>query len=587
MAEPEMSPRAARSPRGRLVPTFACLAALTGCAGAIGPTDEPASGGPAAGGAGDHPGLAGVAPAAPRPAPLPGPACAARPDVPEAPLRRLSRAQYRRVVMDLLQVDVVAPHELPSDERLGPFVSNGRAPVTELHVEQYRDAAETIAAAAVRRLEALAPCDPTAVGAEACARQFIARFGERAFRRPLAPEEQRELEALHATIAARSSFADGVRVVIQSLLQAPQFLYRLELGEGTGPVVPFTDRELAHRLALFLWDGLPDEPLLADAAAGRLGTPQALGGHARRMLASPRARPVIRRFGAEWLGLEELPGLAKDGKIYPTFNAALAQRMLGETERFFEHVLLQGDARLETLLLASFSFLEGPLYALYGVTPPAPSGSGWQRVALDPAVRAGVLTHAGVLATNAHPDQTSPVHRGKLVRSELLCQQLAPPPPDVDDSPPPLERGLTTRERLARKTAPAECAGCHRLLNPVGFGLESYDGIGRHRTHEEGRPVDSTGELVGTRDADGPFQGGVELGRRLAASGEVRDCVATQWLRYALGRLEDERDACTIERLGAAMRASRGDLRELVLALVTSDAFRLRRIADATTEGSR
>ncbi len=507
---------------------------------------------------------------------MPAAACAGKtPDVAYFPMRRLTRQQYQRVTADLLKVTTTVPAvDLPSDELIGSYVSNARSPLTELHVQQYMDAAELLASAAVAKVDALVGCS---AGTASCARDFVVKFGERAFRRSLTDAEVNQFATLHGQIAASQTFADGIRVVIQAMLQSPQFLYRMELGDGSGEVVALNDRELAHRLSFFLWDGLPDSALLADATLGKLKVPGTLATHARRMLKDGKAHSVMKRFAAQWLNVSDLPGVTKDKKIYPAYTQSLMETMVEETSRFFEQVLYVDDGRLQTLLTAPYSMLSGGLHAHYGLPAPAGGTTAWTKTDLNPAQRAGVLTQGSVLSMHAHIDQTSPVHRGVLVRTEFLCQQLTPPPPTVDDTPPPLEAGLTTRQRLERKTAPGECAGCHRLINPVGFGLENYDGIGKYRTKEEGQTVDASGELVGTQGIDGRFTGGVELAKRLAGSIEVHQCVATQVFRFAMGRLEAAQDACSVDALRVAL-GPQGDVKELMVAIASMDAFRLRRV---------
>jgi hypothetical protein len=280
----------------------------------------------------------------------------------------------------------------------------------------------------------------------------------------------------------------------------------------------------------------------------------------------------VGEFYRQWLGLGALDTVAKDPAVYPDFTEGLRGAMRAETQAFVEHVMWAADHKLAMLLTAPLGFAAtAELAKLYGVAP-APG-----MVALPPAQRAGVLTQAGVLAVHALPNQSSPVTRGKFVREQLLCQTPSQPPPNLNVTPPDVDPTKTTRERFVEHTANAGCAACHTLMDPIGFGLEAYDGIGRFRATEGGRPVDDAGELTQTKDADGPFVGARALAERLAGSAQVRDCVATQWFRYTMGRFDGAGDECSLKPLREAFTASGGDLEELLVAMTRTEAFLTRR----------
>ena len=247
--------------------------------------------------------------------------------------------------------------------------------------------------------------------------------------------------------------------------------------------------------------------------------------------------------------------------------------MLQETHDFADYVVRQGDGKLTTLLTASSSLLTEPLFDLYGATPPM----GWTPgtpVELDPTQRAGLLTQAAFLTMHAHADQTSPVHRGILVRENLLCQILPSPPADVNNVAPSPTPSTTTRERLEQHVADPSCAGCHVLIDPIGLGFENYDPIGAYRTYDGPREVDAVGEVNGAGDdVAGTFNGAVELSSKLAQSAQVKECLTKQWFRFATGRMESNDDACTLQRLQESFKASDGNVRQLIVDLVTSDAF--------------
>ncbi len=502
------------------------------------------------------------------------------PGVGVSPLRRLTRSQYNNTIRDLLGIEGDPSATIAPDEKVGAFYSNSTASVTELVAEQYMRVAENLAETAIADLTALVPCDPAVDDQAACGAEFVDTFGKRAFRRPLTDEERTALTALFEKGRAEVGFAEGVRLVILAALQSPQFLYHLELdlpdAQG-GDVIALDGYEVASRLSYFVWDSMPDDELLRAAGAGELDDPDTLRAQAERMLDDPRAADALASFHVQWMHIDALPILEKNAEAYPAFDTTLRDAMAKETGRFADWVIRSDDGRLETLLTAPYTFLEGPLFSLYGVTPPADHDPTLP-VELDPTQRAGLLTQAGVLAVHAHADQSSPVHRGKLVRENILCTPLAPPPPEVDVVPPPLDPNATTRERFDQHRSDPSCAGCHNLIDPIGFGFEHYDGIGAWRDIDAGKAVDATGELIGTKDIDGEFDGAPELARLLASSEQVRTCVAEQWFGFAFGRSPAEDDSCSFDTMSAAFAESDYDVRELLIAIVTTDAFRYRRI---------
>jgi len=230
------------------------------------------------------------------------------------------------------------------------------------------------------------------------------------------------------------------------------------------------------------------------------------------------------------------------------------------------------------MLTASYTFVSPELAAFYGVT--APSGPGFERVELDPAERAGLLTMGSLLTINAHSNQTSPVHRGKLVREAFLCDIMPLPPPDVMITVPTPDPDSTARERFAEHSKNPTCKACHELMDPIGFGFENYDAVGRFRALENGAAIDASGSIIQS-DIDGEFDGAVELAHKLTGSNDVRDCYATQWFRYASGRGETHADKCSTTALRERFKASGGDIKELLVALTQTDAFLYRKAGGA------
>jgi hypothetical protein len=459
-----------------------------------------------------------------------------------APMRRLSRFEYDNTVRDLLGTSQQPAREFPPDVEIDGFDNaiDGLT-VSRLHAEAYQRAAESLAAEAVHDLDALLPCDPAA---PACADVFVRSFTRRAYRRPPSDDEVARLLAVHAN---GSDFADGVALVIEVVLQAPQFLYRLELGTPNG--APVSDHELATRLSYLLWGSMPDDALSAAADAAELRDDDGIALHTARLLADPRARDNVAHFHRQWLELDDAAEATKDPERFPDWSPDLAADLQDVADDFVAGVFWDGG-NLRDLLTREHAID----HALY------------------PDRRPGLLAHPALLAALAKPDQTHPIARGKFVREQLLCQPPPPPPPDVDNAIPAPDPDLSTRERFAEHSADPQCAACHQLLDPIGFGLEHYDAIGRFRDREAGAPIDASGTLLGT-DVDGPFVGAAELAARLADSELVSRCTVIRWFTYAHGRAPTDADACTIEELQREFEDADQSLVALVVALTRTDAF--------------
>lgn len=499
-----------------------------------------------------------------------------------APLRRLSSAEYDNTIQALLGDDSRPSKVFPGDPKSLGFTNNidsqtVSAPLAHMYVETAaRLAAE---ATAGRRLQALVPCE-VARGDLACADRFIETWGRRAWRRPLEPAERAALRRMFEGGAAAGGFPAGIQMVIQNVLQAPQFIYHVELGGpgAPGAVVMRTPWELAARLAYLLWGGPPDAELERAAGEGRLATADNVAAQAGRMLADPRARAAIHRFYGDWLELETVEKISSLAKLKLVKNgapaAALHALFRREIDLMVEYSVWSAPDGIAALLAAPVSSMSPRLATLYGLGEPlgGPTPDAFVTVRLDGVQRLGFLTTLGFLAGHAKSTDTDPVHRGKFVREQMFCQVAPPPPDDVEIEPPDPDPGLTTRERFEDHRADVGCGKCHRLMDPIGLAFENYDAAGRWRTLDNGRPVDASGELVNT-DVDGPFYGAVELARRTARSGLVRRCFVTQWFRFAAGRSESPRDACSLRRLEQAFTTSGHDVRALLVALTQSDAF--------------
>ncbi len=495
---------------------------------------------------------------------------------PGTPLRLLTRSEYNLTVRDLLGATGNPSRDFPK-EPLAVGLDNDATlnRATPAHVERWLDAAEALAADAVtHRRDALLPCTGEHYS---CAQQFIARTGLRAFRRPLTSAESATLNELFATVWQADGFDAAMELTLQSYLQAPQFLYRDEAPTGPGEVLTLYDYRLASRLSYFLWGSMPDNELLDAAANGVLNTPEGLTAQARRMLEDPKSADGLRRFFSVWLYLEGVEHSEKNTTVYPEYSPALAAAWRTSLLLFIDDVMAH-EGTLPALLTSNALYVNSTMTG-YGMQTPA---RGFVRSELDDGTRRGLLTQPGFLAFKALPDSSSPVRRGLFVLDKLLCQSI-PPPPAVFTPPQPSVTA-TTRERFAAHSSDDGCYGCHRFIDPIGFTFEHYDGLGRWRDTENGKPVDSTGGVV-LADDDvllQPVSDIVELAGLLAQSPQVHACVAKDVYRFALGRGLTGADTCTVAKVSKRFVDSGGDFRELMLAIVQSDAFRTNSNAGGT-----
>jgi hypothetical protein len=332
---------------------------------------------------------------------------------------------------------------------------------------------------------------------------------------------------------------------------------------------------MASRLSYLMWHSMPDDALFAAAAAGKLTAPADIEAQVQRMIADPKARGVVADFHAQWLRVGEISGVEKDTTIFPAFTPAIAQLMQQETARFLDYVTWDGPGDLGSILTAPFTFVNGPLAQYYGMT--TVSGSAFVKTPLTGTHRAGVLAQGGLLSLLAKANQTSPVHRGKFVREQLLCMQLPPPPANLMIKPPELSSTLTTRQRFTQHSIDPACTTCHHLMDPIGLGFEDFDGAGAFRALENGQPIDDSGEVQDS-DVEGPFHGVGELASKLASSDQVRACVAKRWFRYGYGRGETSADACSLSGIQSQFAAGGFKIRDLLVALTRTDAFRYRQV---------
>ena len=490
-------------------------------------------------------------------------------------LRRLSHQEYQNTIKDLIGVEIDAGAALVADAVEEGFDNHPeRLDVSPLLIDQYRELAEQLGETAP--LDALLPCE-IAEGDVRCAHRFITSFGARAYRRPLTHSEVEQYLQLYRLVVSQECFEQGVRWVIIAMLQSPHFLYRSELGwrpEGSDGDFQLTPYELASELSYLIWQTMPDEELFDAAASGVLLTPVGRRAQLERLLNDPRSARAAQRFFFKWLQLDRLMQVVRDSEIYAALYFEIREAMLRESELFLEE-LWQSDETLSALFLSTHSWVNEDLAEYYGVSTgePHPTVHGFYRAQVTPSRPAGLLTHGSFLTTHAAPTSSSPIHRGVIVRERILCDHLDPPPDGLDIMPPSFDPNQSTRERFAAHTEDELCASCHRLIDPIGFGFESYDGIGRYRETEGGLPVDSSGALTRAEGGAQPFNGVGELASLLAQDEQVSACYARQWLRFGVGESEGLEARCYADWLSERFMTDGYKLRSVISALTQTPHF--------------
>jgi hypothetical protein len=505
---------------------------------------------------------------------------------PKVVLRRLTHSQYNNTVRDLLKDNSNPAGQFPPEDYVNGFKNQYQAlSVSPILAEAYSRAAERLAANAFRRGDSrgLIPCQPVSDDDAACRSKFIQTFGRRAFRRPLEAEEI----AWHLAIfKSEKKFLDGAQAVIETMLQSPSFVFWLE--ETPNP--KWKPYAKASRLAYFIWDTAPDDALLDSAARGDLNTPPGIERVTRAMLDNPKARDGVDEFVSEWLRFDRVMTASRERRLYPLFSRELAKSMTEESRRFIGD-LVWSDRNFMEAFTAKYSFINSDLAAVYKVPPPARD---FQRVELPPeAERAGLLGQASFLTLSSKPDDTAPTGRGLFIREQFLCQQVPPPPPGVDTNLPPVEESkpVTNRERLAMHANVTMCAGCHNLIDPIGFGFEKFDAIGMRREKHKllfypnltgvaarrAKPkeieleLDTKGSVAGLPSSE--FTSPRQLGELLARTPQCQECVVKQVFRYMSGRQDTPADRPVLNQALEEFRKSDYRFKELMVALVKSREF--------------
>jgi hypothetical protein len=496
----------------------------------------------------------------------------------EPRLRRLLARQYVNAVESLLGPDAASIAKAPNDIASQGFESIGASTLTpsDSSLAAYEKSAQAVSqkvVADISKVPALIGCTPSGMADAACYTTMVKKLGKKAFRRTLTDEEVTRYVNLAMTTAGRYKNAyAGVAYTISALLQSPSFLYQVEVGEvdsDDGSRKKLTSTEIATRMAFFLTDRPPDEALIDMAEAGKLKTPEQIKAVALQLVESEGAKAALDAFYTERFKLSQLDTLAKDTKVFPNWKPEMAQAMKQESLLLLRDIVWTQNADYRGMFTANYAFVNSDLANLYG-TPPVTSG-GFEKRNLPPN-RMGVFGQASFLAIEAHPGTTSPTRRGRFVSERMLCTDIPPPPPNVVTDLPEPTPGMpqTMRQRLSVHNTNPQCASCHVRMDGIGLALEHFDAQGGFRQTDQGLPIDASGEVYEVAKFDG-LQG---LANLVTSREELHRCWVRSLYRHATGHFEAEADEAALEDVDVKFSDSNYKLKQLLVEIVTSDAFR-------------
>jgi hypothetical protein len=505
--------------------------------------------------------------------------CAGKRDPGRVTIHRLNRAEYNNTIRDLVGVDFKPAADFPADDVGYGFDNIGDVlALPPLLLEKYLAAAEKIVDVAwknkdVREKILNPPPHPTAT-MEKGMRLVLRTFAERAYRRPVEEGEMRRI-ANFLEVARRNGESPefGVKLGITAILDSPHFLFRVEPDDPKQPERRLTDWELATRLSYFLWSSMPDDELFTLARQGKLREPDTLKAQVERMLKDPKSRALIDNFAIQWLTVRSLRSFAPDPKMFPTFNDNLREAMIDETAHFCEYVFRENRSLME-LLDSDYTFVNEQLAKHYGI--PNVTGKEFRKVTLPDNRRGGVLTMAAVLTVTSNPTRTSPVKRGKWILENILGTPPPPPPPGVEElsQDQKVVAAASLRVRMEQHRVNPSCAICHQRMDPLGFGFENFDAVGAWRTKDGTHDIDPAGVLPTGEKFSGPADLRKILLKRKT---DFAKCFTEKVLTYALGRGMERTDRCFIDDIAATLSKNDYKFSTLVLEIVRSDPFQMRR----------
>ncbi len=494
----------------------------------------------------------------------------------EGMLRRLTRPQFVNAMRDIFNAEI-EPSELDADNYSGHFAVVGASEVetSPRGVEQYSAAVESSVDAIFSNPTASAEfvgCTPADLS-DSCVSEFVQSLGRRAWRRPLEPDEVNQILAV-AEVASTEleSVNEGLRWATVALFSSPYFIYRPELGspaaDGSLRINGF---EMASRLAFLIWNSLPDDALLDEAAAGMLDTPQGVQAAAARLLSESPGRASIGAFAEDYLRLDRVLTQAKDSNLYPEYNEALQKGMIQDMRQTWELVTIDEDQSAMSLFSTNKVVANAELAELYGLDPTGLDSNTFKEFTLpDDHPRKGILAKSGFLSQYANQQEGSPTLRGKFIREAIMCT-LVPAPPNgvaLDLVESTEDMPMTKRQRMEAHATNPVCSSCHGFMDPMGLPFESFDAIGKYRTTDSGLPIDPSGELDGT-----PVANPAELGQVMSENETVAECLVRRYYSYAVGHEDRDVDELVIRALNQSFHDSGFRLKQLILDLVATEAF--------------
>lgn len=501
-------------------------------------------------------------------------------------LRRMSPTEYATTIREIIGPEIVIATRIPPTQRIDGLLAVGGSveALSRRVVETFGSAAYEVSRQAMASADIrgrLVTCTPAGIVDDACATTFVTTFGRLAFRRPL---EAAEVTAL-VTLARDSAtvvgdFHGSLVYPMAAMLQSPHFVYRPEVGEPD-PAQPtqlaYDGYELASRMSFFLWSSTPDEALLQAAASGSLATDDGMAAEVDRMLADERARTGVRAFFTDMLRLDQLDAMAKDPTVFVLFSPEVGPLARAETLSTIEHVVFDQHGDYRDLFTTRTTFLDRKLASIYDVPAPAITGAArFEHPADSP--RRGILGQVAFLALNSHPASSSAVLRGKFVREVLLCGEIPAPPANANTAIPEASADARTlRDRTYIHFQVATCRGCHQLMDPAGLAFETFDGLGRYRTMENGAPIDPSGTLNSRY-----FANASELAEVLHDHPDVPSCLVRTMYRYATGHVEVASETRVLSRLNEAFVREGYDVLGLMRSIVLDPGFRQASLPDTT-----
>ena len=492
--------------------------------------------------------------------------------------RRLNAREYDNTIRDLIGLDLKpsVTHEFPADEFGDGFDNDGDVLTTsQLSAEKYLEAAQDVIETAMADPTARAtimPCEPSGATEATCISSTVTEFARRAFRRPVPADELAPFLTLVDVAKGKGDTAEvGLKLVLEALLMAPDFLFMAEPDPTPSVVRALNDYELATRLSYFIWSSMPDETLFQAAAAGTLVQPAETVKQVQRMLADPKAIAFSDVLARQWMQTVALEVAEPSTTVFPMWNDGLKSAMDQELKSFLAPIVT-GMTPVSDLLTANYTYANRALAEFYGLPNAAALTDAFVKVDLDVTRRGGVLRQGSFLVLTSHPDRNSPTKRGKWILDRILCNPPDPPPANVPALDTEVSFQGTMRQRLEQlhTSAGLACQGCHAVIDPMGFALENYDAVGLWREMDNGYPIDASGVMPITNV---PFNGAAEVTAAIAADARFPACVAKQILTFAVGRHTTDDDRPLIDQLGVDFATAGSLMPKLVELVATSPAM--------------